>query len=60
MTAKNNKTVTAILISIFVLLAVFSFIAIKIFQKKQNITSEDHFIKVNLIQILYNVPRGTL
>ena len=49
MTEKNNKTVTAILISIFVLLAVFSFIAIKIFQKKQNIVLKNHFINVRLI-----------
>jgi len=49
MTEKNNKTVTAILISIFMLLAVFSFIAIKIFQKKQNIALENNFINVRLI-----------
>ena len=49
MTEKNNKTVTVILISIFVLLALFSFIAIKIFQKKQNIVSKNHFINVRLI-----------
>ena len=49
MTAKNNKTVTVILISIFVLLVVFSFIGIKIFQKKKNIALENHFINVRLI-----------
>ena len=49
MIEKNNKTVTAILILIFVLLAVFSFIAIKIFQKKQNIVLNNHFINVRLI-----------
>ena len=49
MTEKNNKTVTIILISIFVLLAVFSFVAIKIFQKKQNIVLKNHFINVRLI-----------
>ena len=49
MTEKNNKAVTIVLISIFVLLAVFFFITIKIFQKKQNITLENHFINVHLI-----------
>ena len=49
MTEKNNKTVTVILISIFVLLIAFSFVAIKIFQKKQNIALENHFINVRLI-----------
>ena len=49
MTEKNNKAVTIVLISIFVLLAVFFFITIKIFQKKQNITLESHFINVRLI-----------
>ena len=49
MTEKNNKTVTFILISIFLLLVVFSFIAVKIFQKKQNITLESYFINVRLI-----------
>ena len=49
MTEKNNKTVTIILISIFVVLIVFAFIAIKIFQKKQNIALENHFINVSLI-----------
>jgi len=49
MTEKNNKAVTIVLISIFVLLVVFFFITIKIFQKKQNITLESHFINVRLI-----------
>jgi len=49
MTEKNNKAVTIVLISIFVLLAVLFFITIKIFQKKQNITLESHFINVRLI-----------
>ena len=49
MTAKNNKTVTVILISIFLLLIAFSFVAIKIFQKKQNTALESHFINVRLI-----------
>ena len=49
MPKKNNKTAIVTLISIFFLLVVFSFIAIKIFQKKQNITLENHFINVSLI-----------
>ena len=49
MTEKNNKAVTIVLISIFVLLVVLFFITIKIFQKKQNITLESHFINVRLI-----------
>ena len=49
MTEKNNKTVTIILISIFVVLIVFAFIAIKIFQKKQITALENHFINVSLI-----------
>ena len=49
MTEKNSKAVTIVLISIFVLLVVLFFITIKIFQKKQNITLENHFIKVSLI-----------
>ena len=49
MTAKNNKTVTVILISIFVLVVALSFVTIKIFQKKQNIATENHFINVRLI-----------
>ena len=49
MVEKNNKTVTVILILIFVLLIAFSFVAIKIFQKKQNIALESHFINVRLI-----------
>ena len=49
MIEKNNKAVTIVLISIFVLLAVFFFITIKIFQKKQNIALESHFINVRLI-----------
>ena len=54
MTEKNNKTVTVILISIFLLFAVFSFIAIKIFQKKQYIASEKHFINVRLITSVHS------
>ena len=49
MTEKNNKVVTIVLISIFVLLVVLFFITIKIFQKKQNITLESYFINVRLI-----------
>ena len=49
MTEKNNKAVTIVLISIFVLLVVLFFISIKIFQKKQNITLESYFINVRLI-----------
>ena len=49
MAKKNNKTVIAILISIIVLLVVFSFIAIKIFQKEKNIVLENNFINVRLI-----------
>ena len=49
MTEKNSKAVTIVLISIFVLLVVLFFITIKIFQKKQNITLESHFINVRLI-----------
>ena len=49
MTKKNNKTVTVVLISTFLMLVVFSFIAVIIFQKKQNITLESHFINVRLI-----------
>ena len=49
MTDKNIKTVSVTLISIFLLLVLFSFIAIKIFQKKQNITLESYFINVRLI-----------
>ena len=49
MTEKNSKAVTIVLISIFVLLVVLFFITIKIFQKKQNITLENHFINVRLI-----------
>ena len=49
MTEKNNKTVTVILISIIVLLVVFSFIAIKIFQKEKNIVLKNNFINVRLI-----------
>ena len=49
MTEKNNKAVTIVLISIFVLLVVLFFITIKIFQKKQNITLENHFINLHLI-----------
>ena len=53
MVKKNNKTVTVILISIFVLLIAFSFVAIKIFQKKQNIALESHFINVRLITSMH-------
>ena len=49
MVKKNNKTLTIVLVSIFVLLVVLSFVAIKIFQKKQNIALENHFINVRLI-----------
>ena len=49
MTEKNNKKITIILISIFVLVITLSFLAIKIFQKKQNITIEKYFINVRLI-----------
>ena len=49
MTRKNNKTVKVILISIFILLVALSFIAIKIFQKKQNIVLENHSVNVRLI-----------
>ena len=49
MTEKNNKKITIILISIFVLVAALSFVTIKIFQKKQNIALENHFINVSLI-----------
>ena len=49
MVKKNNKTLTIVLVSIFVLLIAFSFVAIKIFQKKQNIALESHFINVRLI-----------
>ena len=49
MAKKNNKTVIAILISIIVLLVVFSSIAIKIFQKEKNIVLENNFINVRLI-----------
>ena len=49
MTEKNNKKITIILISIFVLVVALSFVAIKIFQKKQNIALENHFINVRLI-----------
>jgi len=49
MVEKNNKKITIILISIFVLVVTLSFVAIKIFQKKQNITLESHFINLRLI-----------
>ena len=49
MTEKNSKAVTIVLISIFVLLVVLSFVTIKIFQKKQNIALENHFINMSLI-----------
>ena len=49
MIGKNNKTVTVVLISIFVILIGMSFTAIKIFQKKQNIVLKNHFINVRLI-----------
>ena len=49
MTEKNSKAATIVLISIFILLVVLFFITIKIFQKKQNITLESHFINVRLI-----------
>ena len=49
MIKKNNKTVTIILISIFILLVVLFFITVKIFQKKQKISLENHFINVRLI-----------
>ena len=49
MVEKNNKKITIILISIFVLVVVLSFVAIKIFKKKQNIALENHFINVRLI-----------
>ena len=49
MAEKNNKKIIIILISIFVLVVVLSFVAIKIFQKKQNIALENHFINVRLI-----------
>ena len=49
MIKKNNKTVTIILISIFILLVVLFFITIKIFQKRQNISLENYFINVRLI-----------
>ena len=49
MAEKNNKKIIIILISIFVLVVVLSFVAIKIFQKKQNIALEKHFINVRLI-----------
>ena len=49
MVKKNNKTLTVVLVSIFALLVVLSFVAIKIFQKKQNIALENHFINVSLI-----------
>jgi len=47
MTEKNNKAVTIVLISIFVLLVVLFFITIKIFQKKQNITFNSKFLDTN-------------
>ena len=49
MVKKNNKTLTIVLVSIFVLLVVLSFVAIKISQKKQNIALENHFINMRLI-----------
>jgi len=49
MVEKNNKKITIILISIFVLVVTLSCVAIKIFQKKQNITLESHFINLRLI-----------
>ena len=49
MVKKNNKTFIVVLISIFVLLVVLSFVVIKSFQKKQNIALENHFINVRLI-----------
>ena len=49
MVKKNNKTLTVVLISIFVLLISLSFVAIKISQKKQNITSKNYFINLRLI-----------
>ena len=49
MIEKNNKKITIILISIFTLVVALSFVAIKIFQKKQNIVLENHFINVRLI-----------
>ena len=49
MIGKNNKTVTVVLISIFVILIGMSFTAIKIFQKKQNIVLKNYFINVRLI-----------
>ena len=49
MAEKNNKKIIIILISIFVLVVVISFVAIKIFLKKQNLALENHFINVSLI-----------
>ena len=49
MVKKNNKSLIVILISIFVVLVVLSFVVIKSFRKKQNITLENHFINVRLI-----------
>ena len=48
MVKKNNKTLTVVLVSIFVLLVVLSFLSIKIFQKKKNIALENHFINIRL------------
>ena len=49
MVKKNNKTFIVVLISIFVLLVVLSFVLIKSFPKKQNTNLENHFINVRLI-----------
>ena len=49
MADKNNKKIIIILISIFLIVVTLSFVTIKIFQKKQNIALENHFINVSLI-----------
>ena len=45
MAKKNSKTATVILISIFLLLVVFFFIAIKILQKKTKYSHKKSFYK---------------
>ena len=46
---KNNRILTVVLILIFLFVTIFSFIAIKIYNKKQNIVLENHIINLSLI-----------
>ena len=53
MIGTKNKTVSILLVSLFILIIILSFVSIKIFQKKQNITLESHFINIRLITTVH-------